>query len=84
VNYQSIDGFKPSKYGLYESACTLNDSWGFCYRDHNWKSPEELYKNKKHLNELGINYLINVGPDHLGRIPGPSIDILKKVAELDK
>jgi alpha-L-fucosidase len=84
INYQSIDGFKPSKYGLYESACTLNNSWGFSYRDHNWKSPEELYKNKKHLNDLGINYLINVGPDHLGRIPGPSIDILKKVAQMDK
>ena len=84
VNYQSIDGFKPSKFGLYESACTLNNSWGFSYRDHNWKSPEELYKNKKHLNELGINYLLNVGPDHLGRIPGPSMDILKKVAELDR
>ena len=84
IDYKSIGGFKPSKYGLYESACTLNNSWGFSYRDHNWKSPEELYKNKKHLNDLGINYLINVGPDHLGRIPGPSIDILKKVAQMDK
>lgn len=25
-----------------------------------------------------INYLVNVGPDHLGRIPGPGIEILKK------
>lgn len=83
VNYQSIDGFKPSPFGLYESACTLNNSWGFSYRDHNWKSPEELYKNQKHLNELGINYLVNVGPDHLGRIPGPSIDILRKAAEME-
>ena len=40
--------------------------------------------NKKKLNDMGINYLINVGPDHLGRIPGPSLDILKKVAEMDK
>ena len=84
VNYQSIDGFKPSRYGLYESACTLNNSWGFSYRDHNWKTPEELFRNKTHLNELGINYLINVGPDHLGRIPGPSIEILRKVAEMGK
>ena len=83
INYQSIDGFKPSPYGLYESACTLNNSWGFSYRDHNWKSPEELYKNKKHLNELGINYLVNVGPDHLGRIPGPSIEILRKAADME-
>jgi alpha-L-fucosidase len=82
INYQSIDGFKPSKHGLYESACTLNNSWGFSYRDHNWISPEKLAKNRKHLNSLGINYLVNVGPDHLGRIPGPSIEILKQASEL--
>jgi alpha-L-fucosidase len=40
-----------------------------------------LAKNKKHLNSLGINYLVNVGPDHLGRIPGPSIKILKQASE---
>ncbi len=84
INYRSIDGFKPSPFGLYESACTLNKSWGFNYRDHNWVSAEELYKNRKHLSDLGINYLVNVGPDGLGRIPGPSIEILKKAAEMDK
>ena len=84
INYRTITGFKPSKYGLYESACTLNDSWGFSYRDQNWITAEKLYKNKKHLNELGINYLVNVGPDHLGRIPGPSIDVLRQVAKMEK
>lgn len=84
IDYSYINGFKPSTYGLYESACTLNHSWGFCHRDHDWVSPEQLLKNKKHLNELGINYLINVGPDALGRIPGESQDILRKVAEMDR
>ena len=83
VDYQNICGFKPSKYGLYESACTLNHTWGFSYRDHNWRSAEELYRNKHHLNDLGINYLINVGPDALGRIPGESQDILRRVAEME-
>lgn len=84
IDYRNIDGFKPSTYDLYESACTLNDSWGFSYRDHKWKSAEMIFGNKKKLNDMGINYLINVGPDHLGRIPGPSVDILKKVAQLDQ
>ncbi len=84
VDYQSINGFKPSPYGLYESACTLNRSWGFSYRDHNWVRAEDLARNRMHLNSMGINYLVNVGPDHLGRIPGPSIDILRKAAELTK
>jgi alpha-L-fucosidase len=40
-----------------------------------------VLKYKKHLNSMGINYLLNVGPDALGRIPGISQDILLKVAE---
>jgi hypothetical protein len=40
-------------------------------------SAETIRTNRKRLNSLGINYLINVGPDGLGRIPGPSVDILR-------
>ena len=66
---------------LYESACTINDTWGYKPFDQNWKSAEELIKIKKYLNERGINYLLNVGPDHLGRIPAPCIDILKELGK---
>lgn len=82
IDYQDICGFKPSKYGLYETAATMNESWGFNYRDHRWKTAEEIYSNKQRLNDMGINYLINVGPDALGRIPGKSCEILRKVAEM--
>lgn len=34
---------------------------------------------KRHLNERGVNYLLNVGPDALGRIPAPAADILRQV-----
>ncbi len=78
----SLGGFKYSPYGLYESAGTLNDSWGFKYYDHNWKSPETVAANRKHLNDLGINYLLNAGPDGLGRIPSYSEEILLKAAEI--
>lgn len=79
-----LGGFKYSPYGLYETAGTLNDSWGFKYYDQRWKSPETVAKYKKHLNDMGVNYLLNVGPDHLGRIPSFSVDILKKAAEIEK
>lgn len=79
-----IDGFKPSPYGLYETAATMNDSWGFCTRDQNWKTAEMIYTNKKKLNGMGINYLLNVGPDSLGRIPLRSREILQQVAEMEK
>ena len=81
VDMNGIGGFKYSPYGLYETAATLNDTWGYKYFDHSWKSPETVLKNKNHLNSLGINYLLNVGPDALGRIPSISQDILLKVAE---
>ena len=84
IDYADINGFKPSPFGLYESACTLNRSWGYNADDHNWISAEKLLENKQHLNKLGINYLINVGPDALGRFPAESMEILSRVAELEK
>ncbi len=66
---------------LYEAPCTLNDTWGFKYYDSNWKSPDRILELKNRLNGAGINYLLNVGPDGLGRIPAPSIDILREVGK---
>ncbi|MBE6878790.1 MAG: alpha-L-fucosidase [Ruminococcaceae bacterium] len=83
VDYNSVDGLKPSPNGLYETAATMNRSWGFSYRDQNWKSAQQIYDYKKHLESLGINYLLNVGLDGLGRIPMPSYLTLKEVAEME-
>lgn len=83
VDYNDVNGIKPSPYGLYETAATMNRTWGFSYHDHNFKSSEEVYKIKTHLNSLGINYLLNIGLDGLGRIPMESIKILKAVAEIE-
>ncbi|MBQ8892928.1 MAG: alpha-L-fucosidase [Clostridia bacterium] len=66
---------------LVESPATLNSTWGFKYYDDRWKSPEKVRSIKKHLNERGVNYLLNVGPDHLGRIPAPAQEILGKVGK---
>ena len=66
---------------LVETAATLNDTWGYKAFDQNWKNADEVIRLKNHLNERGVNYLLNVGPDYLGRIPGPSQDILRKVGK---
>ena len=81
ADLNGLGGFKHSPYGLYETPATLNHTWGYKYFDHDWKTPETVLKYKNHLNSMGINYLLNVGPDPLGRIPSPSRDILLKVAE---
>lgn len=69
---------------LCESACTMNDTWGYKSYDDNWKSADDIIKIKNHLNSRGINYLLNVGPDYLGRFPVPAADILKAIAENNK
>ena len=65
--------------GLWEAPITMNDTWGYKTFDNNWKSAEELLKIKEHLNKRGVNLLLNVGPDYLGRIPAPSVKILKEM-----
>lgn len=67
--------------GLYESPATLNDTWGYKSFDQNWKSAERVREIRNHLKARGINYLLNVGPDYLGRIPAPAADILLAAAD---
>jgi alpha-L-fucosidase len=67
--------------GLFETPATLNDTWGYKSFDQNWKSSAEVLRLKNHLNSRGVNYLLNVGPDYLGRIPAPSQEILTQVGQ---
>ena len=66
---------------LFEVPATLNDTWGYVAFDQNFKSADVIYNNLAELNSKGINYLLNVGPDYLGRIPTKSVDILKEVGK---
>lgn len=74
---QIPDDFKGD--GLWETPATLNDTWGYKSFDQNWKDADRVIELKNHLNARGLNYLLNVGPDYLGRIPAPSVDILREV-----
>ena len=64
------------EWKLYETCATINDSWGYKPTDQNRKSAETIRANREHLKTIGANYLLNVGPDGLGRIPARSVDIL--------
>lgn len=68
--------------GLFESPATLNDTWGYKSFDNNWKSAETVVSLLNHLNARGLNYLLNVGPDALGRIPAPAQKILEEVGRM--
>lgn len=69
LDLNGCDGLKPSPYGLYETAATLNHSWGYCAWDQDWKSAETILAIRKKLNGLGINYLLNGGPGPSGPDP---------------
>lgn len=77
----ALGGFKYSPHGLYETAGTMNSSWSFKYYDQNWITPETIMARREKLNSMGINYLLNVGPDGLGRIPSFSQEALLKAVK---
>ena len=62
---------------LYETAATLNDTWGYKSYDQHWKSAEEVISLLTRLASRNVNYLLNIGPDHIGRIPAAAQNVLK-------
>ena len=67
--------------GDFEVPCTLNDTWGYSKYDKTFKSADTILKLLLKINNRGGNYLLNIGPDHLGMIPNESIAILDEVAD---
>ena len=59
---------------------TMNDSWGYHPADTKYKSVEEIASLREKSRSIGSNYMLNIGPDHLGRIPAPGVAILEGLA----
>ena len=74
-----VPGGRKDRGMLYETAATLNDTWGYKAYDQHWKSADEVISLLTRLASRNVNYLLNIGPDHLGRIPAPAQDILRRV-----
>lgn len=66
---------------LYETVGTMNDSWGYRPTDVSYKSVETIREIKAKCASIGSNYMLNIGPDHLGRIPSKGISILEGLAK---
>jgi alpha-L-fucosidase len=63
----------------WESCMTLNEHWGYCPSDVNYKSPRDVILTLAGIASGGGNLLLNVGPDGTGRIPDASQKILARV-----
>ena len=66
---------------LYETVGTMNDSWGYRPTDTHYKTVAEILKIKADCAKIGSNYMLNIGPDPLGRIPVAGIQILDGLAK---
>ncbi len=63
----------------WETCMTLNDHWGYCKYDDNYKTAKQVIMNLVRCASYGGNYLLNVGPKPDGKIPVKCIKILKEV-----
>ena len=55
--------------GLWEGINVTNDSWGYAWYDNNWKTPKQILKALITTVARGGTFMMNIGPDGLGRIP---------------
>jgi alpha-L-fucosidase len=70
---------------VWESCITMNNNWGYCPQDRNFKPAPLLIKKLVECVSKGGNMILNVGPDGDGNIPPESLKILAQIgAWMDK
>ena len=65
----------------WETCATMNDNWGYCREDENWKTPEAVIAGLVGCVSKNGNLLLNVGPTEKGSIPAGAVNILKALAD---
>jgi len=80
-DYSSPEQYIPNGTSVFEVCMTMNDTWGYKYYDHNWKSAKTVIQNLADIAHKGGNYLLNVGPTPEGIIPPASVRILQDVGK---
>jgi alpha-L-fucosidase len=67
--------------GIWETPATLNDTWGWKYFDHAWKSSGDVLGVLAGLASRNVNYLLNVGPQPDGCLPAEASRVLEELGE---
>ena len=63
----------------WETCMTMNDHWGYCKADLNFKSTDQIIHMLCDIASKGGNYLLNVGPTPEGEIPAESVQRLHEI-----
>ncbi len=66
---------------VWEACITMNDHWGYCAKDKNFKPAPMIIKKLVECVSKNGNMLLNVGPDAKGNIPDESLEILKGIGK---
>ena len=64
---------------VWEACITMNNHWGFCQTDKNYKPGDMVIKKLVECVSKDGNLLLNVGPDARGNIPCESLEVLQTV-----
>ena len=67
--------------GLWETCDTTNDSWSYAWYDNNWKDAKKILGRLVATVARGGTYLLNIGPDGLGRVPKEAAMYLEESGE---
>ena len=65
----------------WELCATMNNHWGYCNFDHQYKNPKMLVRKLVECASKGGNMILNVGPDARGNIPEESIERLAEIGK---
>ena len=65
----------------WETCGTTNNSWGYKAYDDDWKSTRELLYYFIDIASKGGNYLLNIGPDGKGHVPGPCVNNMRQMGQ---
>ena len=63
----------------WEACLTMNNHWGYCAEDKNFKPASMLIRKLVECVSKGGNMILNVGPDASGEFPEESVKILKEI-----
>lgn len=65
----------------WEACVTMNNHWGYCAADRNYKSPQMLIRKLVECVSKNGNMILNVGPNAKGLFPKEALHILQAIGE---
>ncbi len=72
---------KQGKSVPWEACMTMNNHWGYCANDDEWKDSQQVVRGLVECVSKNGNMLMNVGPTAKGEIPMESQEILEEVGD---